>query len=182
MKKLLAAAVLLAALAAFAVTAAFAGGNALRASLQGNVVGINEDPAAVAVRCPDAGGDPQAIVRVAGSGGLASAVYSGPVAFSAEHCTRLLVMTEHDVIVTQGRAGLLTLATPQGDELHAAYTQPGVLKGDLFGANEHSANGPYTITGGTGVFRGASGHGNIGALAEGPVVTIDVQGSLQVSG
>lgn len=57
-------------------------------------------------------------------------------------------------------AGHMVLATPSGDRLFLDYRAPGVIKGDLFGANTHSFNGPYTITGGTGIFAGATGQGD----------------------
>jgi hypothetical protein len=53
----------------------------------------------------------------------------------------------------------MVLATPAGDELFIDYRAPGVIKGNLFGANTHTFHGPYSITGGTGIFAGASGHG-----------------------
>lgn len=53
----------------------------------------------------------------------------------------------------------MVLATPAGDQLFLDYRAPGAIKGDLFGLNTHTFNGPYTITGGTGHFEGATGHG-----------------------
>ncbi len=181
MTKLLRVAVLLAALTVVGATPA-AAGNAMTASLEGFVVGFNQDPDAVAARCPP--GFPQAIVQTAGSGVLTSEAYTGPVAYSSEHCTLLLVVTEHDLAVTRADAGELTLVKPDGDELYAAYKQPGVFTGDLtlVGPSQHRANGPYTITGGTGIFAGASGHGHVFGLGQGVGVTLEMNGSLQLPG
>lgn len=48
----------------------------LRVSLEGAIVGFNQDPAAVAARCPP--GAPQAILQIAGSGVLSSEACTGP--------------------------------------------------------------------------------------------------------
>jgi hypothetical protein len=151
-----------------------AAGNAMSASLEGTVVSVNTDPAAVATRCP-AGFN--AIVQTEGSGELTSGAYTGPVDYSSEHCVRFLVVTNHELAVIKLGAGVLTIVTPDGDELHAAYTQTGVLTGGVTGVS--SNNGPFTITGGTEVFAGASGHGHVSANADGVIVTIEMNGSLR---
>jgi hypothetical protein len=174
-------AALLAALALLAASPA-AAATPLRASLEGHIVGFNQDPAAVAARCPP--GSPQAILQIAGSGVLTSEAYAGPVEFSEEHCSLLLVVTNHDLAVGYIRAGLMTMVTPGGDTLSFAYKLPGVFTGDLtlVGPSEHSANGPFTITGGTGIFAGASGHGHVGGLADSTSAGIGLNGSLQLPG
>ena len=182
MIKLLQVAVLLGALTVVGATPA-ATGNAMTASLpEGFIVGFNQDPAAVAARCPP--GYPQAIVQSEQSGVLTSGAYTGPVTASSEHCSLLLVVTEHELAVIRIDAGVLTLVTPDGDELHATYKAPGVFTGDLtlVGPSQHRANGPYTITGGTGIFAGASGHGHLGILADSEGGTWDLNGSLELPG
>jgi hypothetical protein len=182
MIKLLRVAVLLAALTVVGATAA-AAGNAMKASLpQGSIVGFNQDPDALAARCPP--GYPQAIVQSVLMGVFTSEAYTGPVTASSEHCSLLLVVTEHDLAVIQIDAGVLTLRTPGGDELYATYKAPGVFTGDLtlVGPNQHRANGPYTITGGTGVFSGASGHGHLGILGGSEGGTWELNGSLRLPG
>jgi len=95
-------------------------------------------------------------------------------------------VTNHDMAVVYIRAGLMTLVTPGGDTLGLAYKLPGVFTGDLtltiVGPSEHSANGPFTITSGTGIFAGASGHGHVGGLADSTSAGIDLNGSLQLPG
>ncbi len=182
MTKLLRVAALLAALTVVVATPA-AAGDAMTASLpEGSIVGFNLDPDDVAARCPP--GYPQAIVQSAQSGVLTSEAYTGPVTASSEHCSLLLVVTEHDLAVIQIDAGELTLVTPDGDELYAAYKAPGVFTGDLtlVGPSQHRANGPYTITGGIGVFAGASGHGHLGIFADSEAGTWEMNGSLRLPG
>jgi hypothetical protein len=175
-------------LAALMLTAAspVAGRGAMSASLEGSIVGFSIDPTAVAGRCPPAFPQTppewaQAILRSAGSGTLASAAYTGPVTFTAEHCTVIVVVTEHAQAVVRIRAGLMTITTPGGDTLSLAYEAPGVFRGDLFlvGPREHVGNGPYTITGGTGVFAGATGHGHMNVQDQGgPTAPLTLNGSL----
>jgi hypothetical protein len=80
----------------------------------------------------------------------------------------------------------MTLAAP-GGTLEIAYEAPGVVHGPvLLGPNVHTANGPYTITGGTGIFEGATGHGHFGATGvfDGSVfdINLTLNGSLQLPG
>jgi hypothetical protein len=186
--------VLVAALMLTSAAQVAAAGNAVRASMTGTPAGVNFDPAAVAERCPADFVGVGAIVQSAGSGELASEAYTGPVTYTDEHCTRPR-QAPPDVFAREVTplliaAGMMTLATPTGDTLNLEFTNPGVLKGDLTlaGFNRHTFNGPYTITGGTGIFAGASGHGQIGGVAEGEggpggiVITLDLHGSLRVPG
>jgi hypothetical protein len=163
MKKLLAAAVLLAALAAFAVTAA-ASSVAMRASMTVDpstlyVMPSDFFPAEVAARCGPA--LPQGIVGGTASGEMTSEVYTGPLTATDEHCTLLVNVTnDGQLAVAHVRLGEMTLAAP-GGTLEIAYEAPGVIHGPVFlGPNVHTGNGPYTITGGTGIFEGATGHGH----------------------
>lgn len=96
-----------------------------------------------------------------------SDVYTGTMqSVSDQHCSvpRPPMSTWIDgsrkVTPIDMEAGHMVLATPEGDQLFLDYRGPGVIKGNLFGANTHSFNGPYTITGGTGIFTGATGHGD----------------------
>jgi hypothetical protein len=89
----------------------------MRASLEETEVGFNDDPAAVAARCP-AGFE--WITQTAGSGELTSEAFTGPVAYSSEHCSRLIAGTLTDHAVGKVDAGLATLVTPSGDQLYVA--------------------------------------------------------------
>ena len=187
MKTLLAAAVLLGALAAFAVTAA-AAGNAMRASMTVDpstlyVIPGDLFPAPVSARCGPA--LPQAIVGATASGEMTSEVYTGPFTMTEEHCTLLVNITnDGQLAVAHVRLGEMTLAAP-GGTLEIAFEAPGVIHGPVFlGPNVHTSNGPYTITGGTGIFEGATGHGHIGGTGvfDGSVfdVNMTLNGSLVV--
>lgn len=168
-----------ASLAAFVLVGASqaTAGVAMEASMEGAVVGIIEDPAAVAARCPP--GAPQAIVRSTGSGELTSVVYTGPVVYTEEHCTLLLAMRKDmGLIVAYIRAGEMDITTPAGDALSIAFKAPGVIYGP---EGAHRLNGPYAITSGTGIFDGASGHGHVHGLAI-TTVSLTMNGSLIVPG
>ena len=98
-----------------------AAANAMTAWLEGITVGFNPDPAAVAARCP---AGYEWILQTAGSGELTSEAYTGPVAYSTEHCSRVLAGTLTGHAVGKIDAGVLMLVTPGGDMLHAAYRVP----------------------------------------------------------
>lgn len=142
---------------------------------QVTVLALVGDPDQVAANCPagfvERGGRlllTQETVQVE------SDVYTGTMQTVADqHCSvpRPPMFTWIDgsrtVIPIEFEAGQMTLATQAGDELFVSYRAPGVLKGDLFGLNTHTFNGPYTITGGTGIFAGASGHGSLSGEIQG---------------
>jgi hypothetical protein len=187
MKKLLAAAVLLAALAAFAVTAA-AASVAMTASMTVDpstlyIIPSDLFPVQVAARCGPA--LPQGIVGGTASGEMTSEVYTGPFTLTDEHCTLLVnIRNDGQLAVAHVRLGEMTLAVP-GGTLEIAYEAPGVIHGPVFlGPNVHTGNGPYTITGGTGIFDGATGHGHFSGTGgfDGSVfdVNYDLNGSLVV--
>lgn len=170
MKKLLgivavvAAAVMLVAVPASAATSTF------RAqSTQMTLTLFTLDPALVAANCPagfvERGGG---FITEVETMQVESAVYTGTLqSVSDQHCSvpRPPVSTwvngQRKVTPIELEAGHMVLATPAGDELFIDYRAPGVIKGDLFGANTHTVHGPYTITGGTGIFNGATGHGEV---------------------
>lgn len=170
--------VVLALLAALFVVgvAPAAAGNALRASLEGTTVGFNPDPADVAARCP-AGS--QWILQTAGSGELTSAAYTGPVDYSTEHCSRIVAGDLTDHAVGKIDAGRLTLVTPSGDELYATYRGTFVFNGDVESNTWRSdVSQSFTITGGTGIFAGASGHGYFSVVDNSGAATLGMNGSL----
>ena len=166
-----------------------AAANAMTASLELSIVGFTIDPDAVAARCPPVFPEapaewPHAILQSAGTGTMTSEAYTGPITISESHCSMVLAVSEHQVAVVLIRAGRLTAVTPGGDTLTVAYRAPGVFKGDLtlVGARLHVANGPYTVTGGTGVLAGASGHGHIHVFDDGgPTGSLTLNGSLAVA-
>jgi hypothetical protein len=178
MRKLLGAAVLLAALMVVGATPA-AAGNAMRALLEGTTIGFIDDPAAVAARCP-AGFE--WILQTAGSGELTSEAYTGPVDYTSEHCSRLLAGTLTDHAVGKADAGLLTLVTPSGDRLNVTYRGTFVFNGDTAVAWRSDVSQSFLITGGTGVFAGASGHGHLPTVDNSGAVILALNGSLALPG
>ncbi len=116
-----------------------------------------------------------------GAGVLTSEAYSGAVEYSSHHCTRL-IRENPEPMVTVGRAdfGELTFGTPGGDELYLGFQGPFVVKGAFPTDYRTVFNGRYSITGGTGVFSGASGSGFLGTLDQPSGITHDLHGSLVV--
>lgn len=163
------AAVLAAAMMAFAAPAAAATSTLRMWTTQAAIVGLTGDPAVVAASCPAGFAERGALVISSQETvQVESAVYSGTMhSITDQHCSvpRPPMSTWADgtrkVTPIQMEAGHLVLATPAGDELFVDYRGPGVIKGELFGANTHTFNGPYTVTGGTGIFEGATGHGSL---------------------
>jgi hypothetical protein len=149
----------------------------MRASLQGITVGFSADPGALAARCP-AGSE--WILRTAGSGQLSSEAYAGSVDYSTEHCSRVLAGTMPGHAVGKIAAGLLTLVTPGGDELYAAYEGTFVFNGDVAVAWRSDVHQSFAITGGTGVFAGASGNGSFPTVDNSGAVTMALNGALDV--
>lgn len=177
MTKALRVAVLLAALIVVGATPA-AAGNAMRASLEGITTGFNPDPAAVAARCP-AGFE--WILQTAGTGELTSETYAGPVTYTTEHCSRVLAGTLTDHAVGKIDAGLLTLSA-NGDELYATYQGTFVFNGEVGVAWRSDVSQSFVITGGTGDFEGASGHGHFPGVDNNGAVTLALRGSLALRG
>ncbi len=153
---------------------ATAAGVAMRASLKGVVVGFDDDPAAVAERCP---AGYQWITQTAGSGELTSEAHAGPVAFFSEHCSRVLAGALTGHAVGKVAAGLLTLAAPGGDQLYVAYRCTFVFNADVAGCRT-DVNCPFEIAGGTGIFTGASGHGDNPVVDNSGVITMALIGTL----
>lgn len=136
-------------------------------STQIMVTGFDTDPTVVAANCPAGFAERLgAVITGQGTVLVESDVYGGTLYGVDQHCSvpRPPVSTWIDgtrkVTPLEYEAGHLVLATPSGDELFIDYRAPGVIKGEIFGLNTHTFNGPYTITGGTGIFEGATGHGN----------------------
>jgi hypothetical protein len=137
------------------------------ATTQAAVVAVISDPAQIAANCPAGFAERGALLlKSQFTVQVESAVYSGTMqSLSDQHCSvpRPPMSTWIDgtrtVTPIQMEAGHMVLATPVGDQLFLDYRAPGVIKGDLFGLNTHTFNGPFTITGGTGIFERATGHG-----------------------
>jgi len=146
-------------LLAAAMPAAAAGPIRATFSEPGDQIGFNPDPAAVAVRCP---GGADWITSGAGPGELHSAVYSGAFTLTNEHCATLTVPGyDRGHIIGKADAGVLTITTPVG-ELHLRYRGTFVLFGDpRTGSYRSVVHLTFTVTGGTGDFAGARGHGSL---------------------
>lgn len=192
MKKRLGLAASLAALAAVVLTAAAAGaggGNSVRASLDATAQFGSMDPAALAA-CP-AGYDWFVVIETVGTGTMTSDVYTGPVTWFEHHCTRLLLEQRAgttDAHTVGRNVGEQTVVTEDGDELYGSFSGHFVLDG-FFPSGEYEMHGgvAYTITGGTGIFEGATGHGHVaasdpGGFPPGSNFHLDMNGSLRVSG
>lgn len=146
------------ALGVFAVvvaTAAASGGNALRASGEGGLVPAPVDPATV---CP-AEHTWFVVLDGSGAGYLTSGAYTGPVTWTGRHCTRLVVEMSGLTVGKTG-GGKQTFVTP-GGALTIEHTGGFVLKGTFPVDYRTDGVASFTVTGGTGVFAGASGHGRI---------------------
>jgi hypothetical protein len=171
------------ALAVFAVvvaTAAAGGGNALRASGSGVLFPVTFDPNAIAARCP-AGHTWFVVFGGVGEGRMESNAYTGPVGWTSEHCTRLVVEMSG---LTVGKTGgaVQTFSTPDGN-LTIAHTGGFVLKGTFPVDYRTDGTASYTVTGGTDVFAGASGHGRIDIVdSTAGGFTFTLNGSLKLAG
>jgi hypothetical protein len=122
-------------------------------------IGFNPDPVAVAARCPRGA---NWITSGTGPGELHSAVYSGPYTLTNEHCATLIVPGyDRGHIIGKTDDGVMTLTTPAG-ELHLRYHGTFVLFGDpRTGSYVSVVHMEFTVTGGTGDFAGARGHGSL---------------------
>lgn len=169
---------LLATLTVAVAAAATAGGNAMRASLEGGTSIISPDTSG----CP-AGFDWFFIVYDAGTGTMTSDAYSGDVTWSGEHCTRILLAATEEHGHSVGKVvGTSTMVTPEG-ELYLEFHGTFVLNGTPPVAYHTDATTPYTVTGGTGIFAGASGHGRIDVSDDQPGgITLESNGALKLSG
>lgn len=135
---------------------------------QMTVTGFDMDPTVVAANCPAGFAERLgAVITAQATVQVESDVYAGTLYAADQHCSvpRPPVSTWIDgtrkVTPIEMEAGHMVLATTEGDELFVDYRAPGVIKGELLGLNTHTFNGPYTITGGTGTFEGATGHGHL---------------------
>ena len=134
---------------------------------QAAVVAVISDPGQIAANCPAGFAERGALLlKSQFTVQVESDVFSGTMqSVSDQHCSvprppmHTWIGGTRTVTPIEMEAGHMVLASPSGDQLFLDYRAPGVIKGDLFGLNTHTFNGPYTITGGTGLFEGASGHG-----------------------
>jgi hypothetical protein len=112
-------------------------------------------------------------IRHTGSG---MATHFGKATWSGGECADFLA-TPGRVHLRDGR-GVLTSAS--GDRLHVSYEADGNLPSL---AGDVHVTGPFTITGGTGRFSGATGSGTLTADANAfrPDATIDMTGTLSLS-
>jgi hypothetical protein len=151
----------LAALFLLAAAMPAAGAGPIRATFSeaNDQIGFNPDPGAVAARCP---GGADWITSGTGSGELNSAVYSGAYTITNEHCATLTVPGyDRGHIIGKGDDGVMTLTTPVG-VLHLRYRGTFVLFGDpRTGSYVSVVHMTFTVTGGTGDFAGARGHGSL---------------------
>src|SRR5512133_37842 len=151
-----------AAMMAFAAPAAAATSTFRARTTQASIVAVISDPAQIAANCPAGFVERGALLlKSQFTVQVESDVYSGTMqSLADQHCSvprpPMATWIEGTRTVTpiEMEAGHLVLATPAGDELFLDYRGPGVIKGDLFGLNTHTFNGPYTITGGTGISAG----------------------------
>lgn len=144
-----------------AVPATAADSHELWSMFQGPTVGFNDDPDAVAARCPDGF---QWIIQNAGDGWVQTPFYTGSVSFENEHCSAWLAFNPGRATGRIG-SGMHTFTTPDGDVLTLAYHGGFRFAGDLdVGVWQSNVELIYTVVNGTGVFAGASGHGLIGAV------------------
>ncbi len=133
------------------------------------VTSLSPDRAVVEANCPEGFADRGALfITSEETVDVESEVYTGSMhTVSDHHCSvpgpPESVWTDGLATVTpiELEAGHMVLATPAGDRLSLDYRAPGVIKGDLLGANTHTFSGPYTVTGGTGLFTGATGRGRL---------------------
>ncbi len=142
-----------------AAPVAAGGSHGMKASFATDTFPPILDPDVVAERCP-AGS--QWIWGGFGTGTMTSAVYTGDFTYENTHCSRWIAFDPERSTgrqVGKTAAGLAVITTPEG-ELWLEYAGTWVLRGDVttldFTADLHLR---YTITGGTGVFTDASGHG-----------------------
>lgn len=193
MKKLLTLVAAASATLMMAATPAGAATSTFRAqSTEMRVTSLSFDPDVVAANCPagfaERGG---AFLTEEETMQVESSVYTGTLqSVSDQHCSvpRPPMSTWVDgtrkATPIELEAGHMVLATPAGDQLFIDYRAPGVIKGALFGANTHTAHGPYTITGGTGIFEGATGHGEVTgevqATATGFIGELTMRGTINV--
>jgi hypothetical protein len=155
------------ALVTLAIAPSASAGGAMRASVTIDSIYIMPGdvfPDEVLARCGPS--MPQAIVGGTASGQMVSDVYTGPITVTDQHCT-LLRLANAQTAVASIHSGQMTIEATEGPgTLEITYKAPGVMHGDaFFGPNVHTFNGPYTITGGTGIFAGATGHGHLGGSA-----------------
>lgn len=157
------------------------------------VLSFSLDTTVVAANCPagfaERGGG---LLTTEETVQVESDVYSGTLqSVSDQHCSvprppmATWVDGSRKVTPIELEAGHMVLAAPSGDgQLFIDYRAPGVIKGALFGLNTHTLHGPYTITGGTGIFEGASGHGVISgevqATATGFTGVWEMRGTISV--
>lgn len=170
-------AVLLTGAALLTAGSASAAGNAMRMTWTPGAVTANFNPVDVAQRCP-AGWAERGAAIVTSTGGSGELTYQGRtvrVTVNQSHCSLprphaktmadLFARTVTPIDIESGRMAIIS----SSGDLTLNYRAPGVFKGDLtfVGYNVHTFNGPYTITGGTGLFTGASGNGHLQGIAEG---------------
>ncbi len=167
-----------------AVTALLAGGGPAAAAAgpldmtwTPGLVTADFDPGHVAQRCP-AGWDTRQAAILSAVGGVGELTYQGQTyaaTVDQSHCSLPLPHTSspadllaRDVTPIDIEAGRMTITTSVG-QLFVNYRAPGVFRGDLtfVGYNKHVFNGPYTVTGGTGLFANAAGDGHLHGFAEG---------------
>lgn len=173
----------LVALVVFVVVAAAAaagGGNALRVSGEGWLFPYTMDPAEVAELCP-AGHTWIVVLQGYGAGSLTSEAYTGDVAWSGRHCTRLVVERPGHITIGKTASLFMTFVTPEG-ELTIEHQGGFVLKGTFPVDYRTDGTASYTVTDGTGVFAGATGHGHMDVVDSQDGFAFTLNGSLKLAG
>jgi len=157
-----------------ATPATACGPHRMKVGIEGQTVGFNPDPTAVAERCPDGF---EWILQTAGTGYLKTAAYHGEVAFRGEHCSRWLTPPV-DRALGQIGDGLMVLTTTDGDELWVAYEGYFKFKGDTATEWISRVKARYSVVGGTGTFEDAEGRGMMRVIDETNVTSGWLRGGL----
>lgn len=114
--------------------------------------------------------------------GGGSAVGYGDFAYSSEHCSRIVTFTPAGAVGKLAAGELRLTFDGTDDELYISYRGTWKFDGDLTtGAGIAKVHQSYEVTGGTGMFAGASGHGHMGGVVDFGRVLMDLDGGLHLA-
>lgn len=149
-------------------------GNSFHATISGWETGFSPGPNVG--RCP---GGTEWMLFTAGTGEAAGL---GAFDYTSEHCSRVVTLTPAGAIGKLA-AGVAVFTFDAANKLYIGYQGTWKFDGNLLtGDGTAKVHQSYNVTGGTGMFEGAKGHGHFGGVDDFHQILMDLDGGLILAG